>query len=262
MDEKGQAVNINIQQKKGIVDRIWDNRWLIVGIALCVINVWIFFHNANKPDRPVLPMSDSTAYWKNRTGEEYALRILAENNATSIRERFDSLTAEYERLEEVKPAVITRTETEIRIDSVFVSTQVNRDSLGNVAFNWTYEETYNDMNGFHIKGSTVADSLLTEAKTTIENLSLKSDLYLSLADGPEDRLQVLVRSGNPRMTISNVEGSLIDVQNSKAFKKYFPVKKWSIGVGIGYGLGVGINNKSFVHGPQITVGVYRNLYSF
>lgn len=261
MEEQiGNSINLNVKPSEGFWDKVWKLKDFLLGVLVTLLFCW-GFHKANNPVPPDLPMSDSTEYWKNRTGEEYAMRVLAEHSLSKAMSQKDSIAAEYERLKEKKPTIITHTETITIIDSIKAETEIVK-TPSEYAFNWNYSEEINPMNSFAIKGSTVTDSLLQEAKTTIERMEMKTDLYLSFADTKDDRLSILVRSGNPYMKITNVEGSLIDLGKSSAIGKHFPQKKWGVGVGVGYGVGYDVDRKQFMHGPQVNIGVYRTLFHF
>jgi hypothetical protein len=69
-------------------------------------------------------------------------------------------------------------------------------------------------------------------------------------------LEIFVTPKYPGMTVTQIEGAVIDPYKSDVLKKMFPNKKFSLGpyVGVGVGAGVGLNGKP-IFGPVFNIGV-------
>jgi hypothetical protein len=69
-------------------------------------------------------------------------------------------------------------------------------------------------------------------------------------------LEIFVTPKYPGMTITSMEGAIIDPHKSEVLKKMFPQKKWSVGpfAGVGIGAGSSFTGKP-IAGPFFCVGV-------
>ena len=88
------------------------------------------------------------------------------------------------------------------------------------------------------------------------------ELGISLTTGLTengDFLEIFVKSTYPGFTPTSINGSLIDPTKSEVIKKYFPPKKWAIGVFVGYGVYFDPMNIRVGNGLQIGLGLQYNI---
>lgn len=184
---------------------------------------------------------------------------------SELKKQYSDLYEEYKRLKDNNPVVISKTETTTEIKNLKIPTTIEKYP-GAYNFRWNYSERTDDNNNFSIYGHTKADSLLTNASTIIDTMSLKSSVWLDVIDNPDDNthttLKIIARSGNPRMSISSVSGAVINPKKNKAISSKFPTKHWGLGVHAGYGLGIPLSGGNATVSPYIGVGISYNILNW
>lgn len=112
-----------------------------------------------------------------------------------------------------------------------------------------------------MNGNTDVHSDFSSFQTTISGLSVPSKITFDIIENKKEKqLMFIGRSDNPYVSITNVNGTVVDSKNSKVLKSYFPQKHWHIGLQAGYGLG--LHSNTVIMTPALSVGLAYSLFSF
>lgn len=142
-----------------------------------------------------------------------------------------------------KVAYISNIKSNIIYDSIIIKDTVNIiDDI--LSYNIKYNDDWISLRG----RSTIQDKI---AITTIDTLSIPTPLQVGLTDN----YQIWVKSKNPYLHITDIEGAVI--QGSKLNQKQ---KKWGLGIQIGIGMQYGLMNKQIDFGPQVGIGINYKLF--
>lgn len=253
---------------KSLFQRIWNwlktfsfREWILVGLV-AVISV-AFIQNCTSNRTKIITVTEQSEIYKNKANEEYNAKTILLQEVRDLKKSNDSLYQEYLKVKDVKPLVITKTLTEVRIDTLEIPTIVERPSANRYDFKWSYSEKYDSNNYFGISGTTSVDSAMTDAKTVIGNMQIGSDLIIDLVEGnSSNSMRVVAKSNNPRLSITNIEGVVIDPTKNSLIKSCFPRKRWGLGISAGVGTGMDIGSRKVFFGPQVTVGISYNILTW
>ena len=245
------------------LSKITKREWilLIIIFALCAININSCI-NRNKNNN-VKYIKDSTEVYQDKKGNQYIAKETGVVDKNWLKKYNFDLYNEYKNNNKYNPLIITQTKTITKIDSIPLSTTIEKYP-NYYKFNWEYSEKKDNNNYFNIQGSTETDSLFTYSKSKLNKMELASDLTLNIIENPKDKNTLLItaKSGNPRMNISNINGAVINPKKNSVIKKQFPTKRWGIGIQAGAGIGYDINNKKLSSGPYIGIGISYNILTW
>lgn len=143
---------------------------------------------------------------------------------------------ELERTLKSKIAYINKLEGTVRVDTLVMHDSIiyREDSI---LINFDYSDKYLAMDGTTI----VIDSV---PSTTLNNITIDAPLTVGVT---EDN-QIFVRTGNPYLNFSSIEGAQLKTQKSKP-------KNWNLGVQLGIGGQYDLIHKTFGVGPYLGVGI-------
>lgn len=236
-------------------------------IILSIIIVFLGCANINtcrNSNQKTEFLTDSITKIKTKEGIKYITKnVPVIKNNKELKEYADSLYIENKRLRKIKlnPIVITKTNTVTKLKNVPAITTVDKYP-GYYMISWKYGKTYDNNNFISLNGETKADSLMKNVTTKISNLTVASDLILDVTDNDKNTIKILARSNNPLISITNIEGSIINPKKSKTISSYFKPKRWSIGFNLGEGIGYSNQTGNFTLSPYIGIGLSYNLISF
>lgn len=169
--------------------------------------------------------------------------ILKKNELEKYLDVNNQTIKELEKKLKSKVAYISNIKSNIIYDSIVV-----KDTINMIDDMISYNIKYND-NWISLRGrSTIQDKIAT---TTIDTLSIPTPLQVGLTDN----YQIWVKSKNPYLHITDIEGAVI--QGSKLNQKQ---KKWGLGIQMGVGMQYGLMNKQIDFGPQIGIGINYKLF--
>ena len=253
---------------KSLFQRIWNwlrtfsfREWILVGLV-AVISV-AFIQNCTSNRTKIITVTEQSEIYKNKADEEYNAKTILLQEVEDLKKSNDSLYQEYLKVKDVKPLVVTKTLTEVRIDTLEIPTVIEHPSADRYEFKWSYSEKYDSNNYFGLSGTTDVDSAMTNAKTVLDDMRIGSDLILDVVEGnSSNSMRVAARSNNPRLKITNIEGALIDPTKNSLIKSCFPQKRWGLGVSVGVGTGMDISSRKVFFGPQVTVGISYNILTW
>lgn len=142
----------------------------------------------------------------------------------------------------------------------------NPDGSITRTLDWSYDSTYSKGNYRILKGdfkATVDSNLnLTTTPMHITRDEFGISLTTGLTENKEGLLEIFVTSKYPGFSVTQLDGALIDPRESKVLKKYFPPKRWAVGVYTGYGLYFDPNKLRFGNGLQLGVGLQYNIFQW
>lgn len=169
--------------------------------------------------------------------------ILEKNELKKYLDVNNQTIKELEKKLKSKVAYISNIKSNIIYDSIII-----KDTVNIVDDIISYNIKYND-DWIYLRGkSSVRDRIAT---TTIDTLSIPTPLQVGLTDN----YQIWVKSKNPHLHITDIEGAVI--QGSKLNQKQ---KRWSLGMHVGVGMQYGLMNKQMDFGPQVGIGINYRLF--
>lgn len=140
-----------------------------------------------------------------------------------------------------KVAYISNIKSDIIYDSIIIKDTVvmENDML-------SYNITYND-EWLLLKGKSSVKN--NTATTVIDTISIPTPLQVGLTDN----YQIWVKSKNPYLNITNIEGAVVRGSKLNQIQK-----RWSVGLQAGFGMQYGLINKRIDFGPHVGIGInYR-----
>lgn len=223
---------------------------LVMLMGLFYIQSRYYQHKSLTP--VVIYNTDSLSTYKNKLKEEYALNVSYVQTIDQLKHENNELALEYQKLKD-NPIVITKEKIKFQIDTLYVESD-NIEKTDSVnTLNWHYNETNNY---YAISGSTLVNTDFSSFKTRINNLSINTELTIDIIE-KDNKLNIIGNTTNPYITITNLNGVIIDPSQNSLLKKYYKQKKWSIGPMVGYG----INNNGKLR-PYLGIGISYGLLQF
>jgi len=211
-------------------------------------------------------LKDSLIITKNKVGElEYTRSVFA----TDLKELKDQNKSLYDDVKKQYGMVvyISKITGNLRDSISILAGKVGTGNInsgtnpdGSKFINFSNDTTYSIGNERHVAGK--VDFRLN--KDTIDKNSIKVNLTtkqkFTVTTGLEEDkdsklLKIFVNPGSPNMTISSVDGALIDPQKSDLIKSYFKPKRITGGPQLGVGLTTGLKPTIYVG-----IGIQYNLY--
>lgn len=235
---------------------ISNSKNILIIILLIIICILLFKHNSIEKELKYnqVILTDSLYEYKNKIGELYKEKELYITNSKELEKINKELHNEIKNLKD-NPIIITKTETIIKFDSIYIESKTNLDSLTNDKINnYNFKNDYLTMNITH-KLSKNNGSLF------IDNINMNADLTYSIIENKKsNKLSIIAKSNNPYLTINSIDGGFIDLDDSKVLKRYYNKKnKWALSINGGYGIVYDTSNKNFVLGPTLSIGVSRTI---
>lgn len=152
---------------------------------------------------------------------------------------------ELERKLDSKVKYIASIEGKVTIDTLELHDTVYIDANGNMSLYFDYEDKWVTLRG-HSTQTTFDDFY-----TVLDTLSMNVPLQVGLTD---DR-KIFVKTKNPYMNITDIQGSYIEESDLRKF-----VNRFGICFYMGWGVQYGVIHQTFDTGPQAGFGLYYRLY--
>ena len=227
-------------------------------IILLIISSILYFKNVNienKLETNQVILTDSLYEYKNKVNELYKEKEAYITNKKDLERINKELYDEIKKLKD-NPIVITKIETVTKIDSIFIESKTEKDSLSDSKINnYNYIDDYISMNLTH-KLNNNTGSLF------VNNIKMNADITYSIIENKKtNKLSIITKSNNPYLNITDVNGGLINLQNSKTLEQYYRRdNKWNISINGGYGIVYDHVNGRFAVGPTLSIGVSYTLF--
>jgi flagellar basal body-associated protein FliL len=155
-------------------------------------------------------------------------------------------------------------------DTVYVPTEVityvNDDSTETYGLSWDYDTTYSENNTREIAGVSKFDldsnGVITPLETTLSKDITKFTLTTGLRE-KDGNIEIFATSPHPNLTISELDGAIIDPKKHPVIKEFTRKKRFGIGPYIGAGLGVNLSpNVNIGLGFQVGIGIHYDIIRF
>lgn len=229
-------------------------------ICLSFLTVYFLFsarHYRNSSKEMTVIYKDTVSSYKNKLKEEYIAKNMYIQTIEQLKENNDELYNEIKSLKD-NPVIITKTKLQVKLDTVYMENKsVDEYSKNDTTFydlNWS---TVHPQGFYKVSGTTTVNPYdIYNFKSRINELTLPVNLSLDVIE-KDNHFQIIGKSDNPYVVISDYNSVFIDPSKSKLIKKQLPKKKWIIGPQFGYGL-----TKDMHLSPYIGLGVTYNLFGF
>jgi len=216
----------------------------------------------------VSALNDSVRTYRSKNGDLIFKKdaLIAENG--SLKSLNTDLDKEVKNLKD-NPIVVVHTVIKIVHDTIKIPISIgvgvwNADSSAITRdLTWTYEKEYSKGNYQKLSGDFTA-KVDTSLNLTASPMHINIDefgvsMYTGLTENKNGLLEIYANSDYPGFSITNLDGALIDPAKSEILKKYFPPKKWAIGVYTGYGIYIDPSLYRIGSGFQIGIGIQYNI---
>ena len=260
-------VNINIQR----------NVLIIVILALLGVGYigWTRLQNLDTrlaiSEQNTRALNDSVRISKTKNGElESSINVLVAEKG-DLAELSKNLAAELKKEKgNVHELMDILAHIKIR-DTIYITNTLIKYSNGVYGLKWNYDTTFNAKNSRSIAGESQfkQDTIRTyvdgvekiDIKTTpMKTIISKDDMKFHLVTGLKengDNIEIFARSDYPGLTITDLEGAIIDPKTHPVITKFSKQKKWGVGPYVGIGIGSDLK-----FNLQIGLGVTFSIFKF
>ena len=243
----------------------------VLFIALVVLLVFMFRscgENTNleifKYEQNIAALKDSIRTYENKNGELVSEKTALITEKDELKEYNDELSKEVKNLKD-NPIIVKKVSVEIIHDTIYVDPEIdssgivyNADSsIKVVPFKWSDSTKYDKNNFRNIGGKYIVTVDTNMNVWSRDFIIINDEIGMSFTTGitenEDDRVEIFVKSDYPNFKAVKIDGALFDPRESKVIKKFFPPKRWGVGVFGGYGIYIDPSN--FRAGTGITFGV-------
>ncbi len=215
----------------------------------------------------IAALTDSVRLYKTKNGD------LVYEKAAFISESRKLKNLNRDLAEEIKwfkdnPIVVIKTRTKIKHDTIEVPvypTKPGTWSNGALTqnFNWNLNQDYGSGNYRKLEGNfdVYVDTMykLSTSKLKINEDEIGISFTTGLTENRDGLLEIVVKSNYPGFQVSSIDGVLIDPRESDVIKKFFPPKRWALGVYGGYGAYLDPVQMRIGTGVQLGIGIQYNI---
>lgn len=239
-------------------------------IALVVVLVFMFRSCGGnsvdklKYEQNISSLMDSVRTYQTKNGFMVSEKIALITEKKELKKYNGDLLKEIKDLKD-NPIVVTKVVTKIVHDTIYIKPELdtngityNADStIKYTPFKWNIDTLYNEGNYRKIGGVytiSVDTNLNTKTKDfVILNNEIGLSFTTGLTENDDDKVEIFITSKYPNFKSVKIDGALFDPRESKVIKKFFPPKRWGVGLYGGYGLYV--DPGKFTAGTGLTFGV-------
>jgi hypothetical protein len=240
-------------------------------IALVVVLV-IMFRSCSgdtdiekfKYEQNIAALRDSVRTYETKNGDLVSEKTALITDKSELKKYNDELNKEIKHIKD-NPIIIKQVSVEMIHDTIYAETIIdsngivfNKDSSVKVVpFRWDIDSTYSKGNFRRIGGKyiiSIDTSMNVKSKDfVITHDELGLSFTTGITENKDDRVEIFIKSNYPNFKAVKIDGALFDPRESKVIKKFFPPKRWGVGVFAGYGMYIDSNN--FRAGTGVTFGV-------
>lgn len=232
----------------------WKN---IIIFFLLIISSFFYIKSCsveNQLNDNIIVISDSLYQYKNKINELY---LEKESYITDIKNLKHINKDLYDEVKKLKddPIVVTKILTETKIDSVKIESTKYVYIDNNLTNYYTYNNDYIKMDIVHSIDNNIGNLY-------INNISLYSNIYTSIIER-DNKLYMISRSDNPYMNINNIDGCLLNINDSNIIKNYIKHNKtffdnFNFSITGGISILYDFNKHNACWGPGFTMGISYN----
>ena len=217
-----------------------------------------------KYEQNIAALRDSVRTYETKNGDLVSEKTALITDKSELKKYNDELNKEIKHIKD-NPIIIKKVSVEMIHDTIYAEAIIdsngivfNEDSSVKVIpFKWDIDSTYSKGNFRRIGGKYII-SIDTSMNVRSKDFIITHDeLGLSFTTGitenEDDRVEIFIKSNYPNFKAVKIDGALFDPRESKVIKKFFPPKRWGVGVFAGYGIYIDSNN--FRAGTGVTFGV-------
>jgi hypothetical protein len=217
-----------------------------------------------KYEQNIAALRDSVRTYETKNGDLVSEKTALITDKSELKKYNDELSKEVKNLKD-NPIIVKKVSVEIIHDTIYVDPQIdssaivyNADSsIKVVPFKWSDSTRYDKNNFRNIGGKyivTVDTNMNVRSKDfVIINDEIGMSFTTGITENEDDRVEIFVKSDYPNFKAVKIDGALFDPRESKVIKKFFPPKRWGVGVFGGYGIYIDPDN--FRAGTGVTFGV-------
>jgi hypothetical protein len=268
-----------------ILKTIWDNISTIKGqrniLALALIAVIFFLRGCDgssdidvfKYEQNIAALQDSVRTYENKYGDAISEKLALVTEKADLKKYNKELNDEVKKLKD-NPIVVTKYITKIVHDTVYITPQIdtagitfNSDSTAKIIpFTWSDSTNHNAENYRYLAGTYIIEVdtgmnvASKEFAITVDEIGLS--FTTGITENDNDQVEIFITSDYPGFKPTAINGALFDPRESDVIKKFFPAKKWGVGVYAGYGFYFDPQRITLGSGIQVGIGVSYNLFQW
>lgn len=257
--------NLNLSNIKNTLNKIKIIDILFIGMILVCIGLFNMYkiksNDLKIAELNLKAQNDIVKVLKNKVGENVYVMTSLISSVKELKKTNSQLILEIDKLskKDRKNLVeINKLNLTINLleDSIITLNNELKDSTFNPQTGLTtYNYELKDSSKFReLKGIIKVTS--TNRPSTVKTDLLVDKVYTDLVIGKtlkNDKLELFVNSSNSGLVVNNIEGSVVDL---KAYNKFKPTKRFSLGLQFGYGFTI------YGLSPYIGIGASYNLINF
>lgn len=237
-------------------DFISNSKNILIIILLISIIILMFKNNALEKEymNNQVILVDSIRNYENKIGELYKQKDLYITSSKELEKINRDLYNEIKYLKD-NPIIITKTETVIKVDSIFIESENIKDSLTNdIINNYNYNDNYLKMKIQHRLSN-------NHGSLAINDISMTANITHSIIEDKQtSKLSIITKSDNPYLLINDINGGFIDLNESKNLERYYKRRNtWSLGFSAGYGITYDNSSNKIVTGPVVMFGISKSI---
>lgn len=268
-----------------MLDKIWNilkkpkAQRNILAVALIVVIILLRGCDGSsdidvyKYEQNISALQDSVRTYKNKNDDLVYEKLAYIASEKELAKYNKELKDEVSYLKD-NPITVTKYITRIVHDTVRVPVYIdttnitwNADStIKYIPFEWDNDTTYNENNyrklggNFIVAVDTTMNGSINDFEITNDEIGLS--FTTGLTENSNDQVEIFITSDYPGFVPTAIEGALFDPRESTVIKKFFPPKRWAVGVYGGYGFYFDPSNTKFGSGIQLGVGIQYNLFQW
>lgn len=247
------------------------SHWILI-ISLVVLSFYLTRScqtsaSENTYKQNMSALNDSIRSYKAKNGQLIFEKAAFISENGSLKSLNKDLADEVKNLKD-NPVVVIKTKTVIKTDTVKVPVYSSSPGTWNSGtftknFDWSINQRFSEGNYRELSGdfdvSVDSTYQLSVSELRINKDELGISFTTGLTENTQGLLEIFVKSDYPGFSPESLDGALIDPSKSKVLKKYFPPKRWALGLYAGYGVYVDPIQVRTGTGAQVGIGVQYNL---
>lgn len=220
-------------------------KYIFIIIALIFLNIFILFkwYDSNrinqKIQNDIILVEDTVKYLKDKNNEYFAQNKAYILEIDDLKKINKNLSDELKYMKE-NPLIVEKIKTIVQMDTTYLENDISKNfqnGIYNFSNNFYYEQIFDDKNSLYLNGTSYLslDTLfnIKTNSTYLNKLELKTDLTLSFTEY-KNELHINAKSNNPLVSISELNGYILNKDTYKTIKKYQKPKRFYFGFGVNY----------------------------